>query len=92
MDILEFAIPNTWKNQATLQGFDSIAHMPSEFVDFCKHLELIEDIEEESPKSRSSEKHSSSSRSSKYKCSTKKHKVAEVLSSTRFGRSRFYAL
>ncbi len=49
MDILEFAIPSRWRNQATSQGFDVMIHTPTEFVEFCERIELAETNEEKSP-------------------------------------------
>ncbi len=49
VDILEFAIPNRWRNQATSQGFDIMIHTPTEFVEFCERIELVETNEEKSP-------------------------------------------
>ena len=60
MDILEFAIPNAWKNQATLQGIDILSNTPQELVEFCERLELVEDIEESKNERKSSKKSSSS--------------------------------
>ncbi len=53
MDILEFAIPNRWRNQATSQGFDAMIHTPTEFVEFCECIELVETNEEKSPNKNS---------------------------------------
>ena len=50
-DIFKFTIPNKWRNQATVQGFDILSHTHNEFIEFCERLELIEEQNpEESPK------------------------------------------
>jgi hypothetical protein len=42
LDILEFAIPNTWQKSMVLQGFDPLIHTVSEFVSFCERHEFTE--------------------------------------------------
>ena len=42
-DIVEFSIPDSWRNHATSQGFDIMNHTLMEFVEFCERLELLEE-------------------------------------------------
>ena len=40
----EFAIPQTWEKQMILQGFSVVEKTMEEFIEFCKRLEMSEDI------------------------------------------------
>ena len=42
VDILEFAVPNSWQKSMVLQGFDPLIHTVSEFVSFCERHEYTE--------------------------------------------------
>jgi hypothetical protein len=42
VDILEFAVPNSWQKRMVLQGFDPLIHTVSEFVSFCERHEFTE--------------------------------------------------
>jgi hypothetical protein len=42
VDILEFAVPNSWQKSMVLQGFDPLIHTVSEFVSFCERHEFTE--------------------------------------------------
>jgi hypothetical protein len=42
LDILEFAVPNTWQKNMVLQGFDPLMHTSSDFVAFCERHEFTE--------------------------------------------------
>ena len=44
MEVLEFAIPNTWQSTMVVQGFTPSEHSTSELVDFCERLEFIENL------------------------------------------------
>ena len=41
-DILEHAVPNSWRQEMTRQGFNPTEHTASEFVEFCERLEATE--------------------------------------------------
>ena len=47
LDLLEFAVPNTWQKQFWLQGFDPIEHSVTEFTQFCERLEFTETLHAE---------------------------------------------
>jgi hypothetical protein len=42
IDILEFAIPNSWQKNMVLQGFEPLDHTTAEFVSFCERNEFTE--------------------------------------------------
>lgn len=44
LDLLEFAVPQTWQKQFWLQGFDPLEHTIREFTEFCERLEFTEDL------------------------------------------------
>ena len=44
LELLEFAVPNKWQKQFTLQGFNPSEQTPQAFVEFCERLETTEDI------------------------------------------------
>ena len=41
-DILEHAVPNSWRQEMTRQGFNPTEHTANEFVEFCERLEATE--------------------------------------------------
>ena len=44
LDLLEFAVPNSWQKQFWLQGFDPIQHSITEFTQFCKCFKFMETL------------------------------------------------
>ena len=44
LEILEFAIPNTWQKHMVLYNFTPSEHTASEFVEFCERIEFIEQL------------------------------------------------
>ena len=42
LDIGEFAVPNAWQREMTIQNFDPIAGTVSDLVDFCERMECTE--------------------------------------------------
>ena len=43
-DIVEFGSPPVWQNMMLIQGFDIINHTLDELVEFCEHLESVEEL------------------------------------------------
>jgi len=41
LDIAKFAIPAMWQQTMVLQGFDPMEHLINEFIEFCKHWNLL---------------------------------------------------
>lgn len=56
LDILEHAIPSSWQNAMTLQGFNPQDHTVDEFVEFCERLEFTEDVYEQAHSGKSDKK------------------------------------
>ena len=44
MDIVEVSILFSWQKQLLLQGFEISECMLQELIEFCKHLEVTEDL------------------------------------------------
>ena len=42
MELLEFGVPNSWRNQMTMQGFIPKQHTVQEFVEVCQRYEQVE--------------------------------------------------
>ena len=42
LDIGEFAVPNAWQREMTIQNFDPIAGTVNDLVDFCERMERTE--------------------------------------------------
>jgi hypothetical protein len=52
MDIVKVSIPFSWQKQLLLQGFEISECMLQELVEFCEHLEVIEDLFKDTQTSR----------------------------------------
>ena len=61
MELLEFGIPNSWKNQLTMQGFIPMQHTVEEFITVCQRYEQVESSNGMTPKN--SQKNNSNGRS-----------------------------
>ncbi len=44
LKLFEFVVPNKWKKQFNLQGFNPSEQTIQAFVEFCEHLEVTEDL------------------------------------------------
>lgn len=42
MELLEFGVPNSWRNQMTMQGFIPKVHTVQEFIEVCQRYEQVE--------------------------------------------------
>lgn len=42
MELLEFGVPNSWRNQMTMQGFIPKQHTVQEFIEVCQRYEQVE--------------------------------------------------
>ena len=73
LNLLEFGIPRSWKNQMTLQGFNPQTGSVIEFVKFCKRLKNMQDST--SDKVNSSLKTGNTRAGFPTKHTSKKHKL-----------------
>ena len=69
-EIIFYGIPNSWKKQMTLQGFDPIERGLHSFIEFCERLEESEDFDAVAKKPEATKKGGSKKKGGNSKNST----------------------
>jgi hypothetical protein len=58
MELLEFGVPNSWRNQMTMQGFIPKQHTVQEFVEVCQRYEPVNKLRDGTANNHASKSHS----------------------------------